>query len=277
MLLVVLLPLLVFAVAPALAIQFFYSAEDPIWATVWSASDILGYCGNIFGALLGALATMIGVRWTIRHEREIRAEDEEKHQARLISAWLDETVCESEDSSTVRRRVMTGNDSSSPVYNVIITCVGIVAAARRRWRELVRKGLYVEPWVVFDAESREDEGPRGYSEAIALAEKAGISVANSSPSFEYWILLHYVPGVLVDSPSDAERELSRDGRIFGYEKPGLPYEDLWTRYLSGAPSKAARARRAALVDDGVNERMGRPVTYVDGLVDRLAEIAGDRG
>lgn len=154
---------------------------------------------------------------------------------------------------------------------------GIVAAARRRWRELVRKGLYVEPWVVFDAESREDEGPRGYSEAIALAEKAGISAANSSPSFEYWILLHYVPGVLVDSPSDAERELGRDGRILGYEKPGLPYEDLWTRYLSGVPSKAARARRSALADDGVNERMGRPVTYVDGLVDRLAEIAGDRG
>ena len=151
---------------------------------------------------------------------------------------------------------------------------GIVAAARRRWRELVRKGLDVEPWVVFDAESREDEGPRGYSEAIALAEKAGIAVANSSPSFEYWILLHYAPGVLVDSPSDAERELGRDGRILGYEKPCLPYEDLWTRYLKGTPSDAARARRASLADDGLNERLGRPVTYVDGLVDRLAEIAG---
>lgn len=151
---------------------------------------------------------------------------------------------------------------------------GIVAVARRRWRELVRKGLLVEPWVVFDAESREDEGPRGYSEAIALAEKTGIAVANSSPSFEYWILLHYVPGVLVDSPSDAERELDRSGRILGYEKPGLPYEDLWARYLSGVPSNAAKARRTALADDGFSARMGRPVTYVDGLVDRLAEIAG---
>lgn len=104
------------------------------------------------------------------------------------------------------------------------------------------------------------------------------------PSFLTWTLFRCQSAqeivryrVLVDSPSDAERELGRDGRILGYEKPGLPYEDLWTRYLSGVPSKAARARRSALADDGFNERMGRPVTYVDGLVDRLAEIAGDRG
>lgn len=127
-LLVVPLLLLVFAVAPALAIQILYSAEEPIWTTVWSAGDILGYCGNISGALFGSLATMAAVCWTIRHEREIRAEDEEKHQARLISAWLDETVCESEDSSTVRRRVMIRNDSSAPVYKVIITCVGMAGA-----------------------------------------------------------------------------------------------------------------------------------------------------
>lgn len=127
-LLVVLLLLLVVAVAPALAIQVLYSAEEPIWTTVWSAGDILGYCGNISGALFGSLATMAAVCWTIRHEREIRAEDEEKHQARLISAWLDETVCESEDSSTVRRRVMIRNDSSAPVYKVIITCVGMAGA-----------------------------------------------------------------------------------------------------------------------------------------------------
>lgn len=120
--------LLVAAVVPALAIQFFYSVEDPIWTTVWSASDILGYCGSIFGALLGALATMVAVRWTIRHEREIRAEDEEKYQAQQISAWLKEMVCESEDSSTVRRRVMIRNASSAPVYNVIITCVGTEGA-----------------------------------------------------------------------------------------------------------------------------------------------------
>ena len=125
---VVPLLLLVFAVAPALAIQILYSAEEPIWTTVWSAGDILGYCGNISGALFGSLATMAAVCWTIRHEREIRAEDEEKHQARLISAWLDETVCESEDSSTVRRRVMIRNDSSAPVYKVIITCVGMAGA-----------------------------------------------------------------------------------------------------------------------------------------------------
>ena len=154
---------------------------------------------------------------------------------------------------------------------------GLVSAAQRKRRELVREGLCVEPWVVFDAESREDEEARGYLTAIDEAEKAGIGVANSSPSFEYWILLHYAPGALVDSPIDAEREIGREGRIPGYRKPDLPYEELWEKYLSEVPSGAARARRRAISDDGDNERSARPVTYVDCLVDRLAEIARGTG
>lgn len=154
---------------------------------------------------------------------------------------------------------------------------GLVTAARRKLTELKLKGLRVEPWVVFDAESREDEEARGYSVAIEEAKRRGIGVANSSPSFEYWILLHYAPGIQVDSPSDAERELGREGRIPGYEKPGLPYDELWEKYISGVPSGAARTRREALVEDGTNEKLARPVTYVDCLLDRLVEIACGKG
>ncbi len=151
---------------------------------------------------------------------------------------------------------------------------GLVAAARRKRRELAAKGLSVEAWAVFDAESREAQEHRAYAEAIAWADDCGVRVANSSPSFEYWILLHYAPGVLVDSPEEAERELRKPGRIPGYAKPKLPLGELWEMYLSGLPSKAAERRRAQLVEEGTTPLMGRPVTYVDQLVDGLSAIAG---
>lgn len=149
---------------------------------------------------------------------------------------------------------------------------GLVRSARRKQQEFAHKGLHVEAWVVFDAESRAKQDSRGYSEAIELANKKGLHTANSSPSFEYWILLHYSPGVLVDDPADAKRELGKSGRILGYQKPNLPLDELWGIYLEGSPSKAARSRRDALALDGESVRLGRPVTFVDELVDRLAEI-----
>lgn len=58
----------------------------------------------------------------------------------------------------------------------------LVLAARRKKQEMERnEGLSVEPWVVFDAEAREDEEARSYGEAIKQAEGWGIHVANSSP------------------------------------------------------------------------------------------------
>lgn len=142
-------------------------------------------------------------------------------------------------------------------------------------RELLGKGLVVKAWVVFDAESREEQESRSYHEAIKQAEAQGIQVANSSPSFEYWILLHYAPGVLVDSPKDAERELRKTGRIPGYAKPVLPLDELWALYCKGLPSKAAAECRNRLSEQGECERLGRPVTYVDVLVDNLVSIASD--
>lgn len=150
----------------------------------------------------------------------------------------------------------------------------LVLAAKRRATQLAKQGLAVRPWVVFDAEARQDEEARGYGKAIAQAEKYGIGVANSSPCFEYWLLLHFVPGVQVDTPTEAVSELARPGRVEGYRKPELPYEALWETLLSGVPSNAARTRRASYVDDGVDPRMGRPVTYVDELMNEILHAAG---
>lgn len=99
-------------------------------------------------------------------------------------------------------------------------------------------------------------------------------MANSSPCFEYWLLIHFAPGIIVYEPRQAEEELAKPGRIEGYAKPNLPQDgSLWDIYSSGGPSAAARSRRAKYEELGEDPRFGTPVTYVDELVDRLVEIS----
>lgn len=151
---------------------------------------------------------------------------------------------------------------------------GLVLAARGMRGDLKREGLDVRPWVVFDAEARESERARSYGEAMAQADKWGIGVANSSPCFEYWPLLHYSPGIIVESPAQAVAELAKPGRAAGYRKPDLPHEELWQAFMTGGPTSAAERRRETLAECGEDPRMGRPVTYVDRLMGSICGIAG---
>ena len=121
--------------------------------------------------------------------------------------------------------------------------VNLVLAARNGRRALERQGLTVHAWAVFDAEDAASEGARKYAEAIGQAEKFGVSVANSSPCFEYWALLHYAPGIRVESPAEAVRELGRRVSANAYSKPDLPCDELWGILESGTPVLAAEARR----------------------------------
>lgn len=151
----------------------------------------------------------------------------------------------------------------------------ILACAKREKKKLVADGLKVDAvWLVFDAETEAVQRERGYTLVIEEALRAGFRVANSSPCFEYWPLLHFVPGIMVVNPADAERELGRTGRIPGYRKPDLPFDDLWKLYQTGAPSKAAVARRKACEALGDDPRFARPVTFVDELVDELVGTFG---
>jgi hypothetical protein len=125
---------------------------------------------------------------------------------------------------------------------------------------------------VFDAEDELEEKKRGYRDTLQKLSKSSVNAANSSPCFEYWILLHFVIGIKVYSPSEALRELKRKGRIPNYEKPYLPFNELWTIYKNGKPSTAACAAREEIEISGQNPIFGRPVTYVDKLLDRLSEI-----
>ena len=151
----------------------------------------------------------------------------------------------------------------------------LVLAARRKKQEMERnEGLSVEPWVVFDAEAREDEEARSYGEAIKQAEGWRIHVANSSPCFEYWTLLHYSPGILVETPEQAVTELAKPSRAKNYKKPGLPFDELWEIFVTGMPTNAATSRRKTLVECGEDPRGARPVTYVDQLMGAICETGG---
>lgn len=107
--------LLIFAAAP-LAIKLFCSGEG---MAAWDVGDVLGY----YGSFLGAIATIIAVRLTIDHENEIRATEEREHQARRISVWFKEHEPE-RVNSVLKRTVTLQNASETPVYNVVVTCVG---------------------------------------------------------------------------------------------------------------------------------------------------------
>jgi hypothetical protein len=60
--------------------------------------------------------------------------------------------------------------------------------------ELTKKAItvpYDEVWVVFDSERQDHPRREQIPGAIELARQKGISIALSTPSFEYWLLLHY--------------------------------------------------------------------------------------
>ena len=150
--------------------------------------------------------------------------------------------------------------------------MGIIGCANHMSDELRRKGLDVDTWLVFDAESPSDERNRKYRDAICKALYSGMRVANSSPCFEYWVLAHFAPGMIVVEPREAVAALDKPGRIPGYKKPHLPYDELWERSEAGIPSKAMQKRRRDLENIGEDPRYGRPVSYVDELIAHLSEI-----
>ena len=184
-------------------------------------------------------------------------------------------VCEGETEynyfrdlkSRFRANWMIPFKSDKPDPNGVMECA-IREAKRHR-----AKGLDVQAWILIDAESEVEEKRRCYRDVLQKAASKKINTANSSPSFEYWPLLHFAPGAKVYTPDEAEAELKKRGRIPGYEKPVLPCDQLWELYQTGAPSAAAAARRDELSSDGENPVFGRPVTYVDTLVDRIAEVS----
>ena len=77
-----------------------------------------------FGALIAAL-------WQIDQNKRNREDDIKRYQPSRISAWYEEgrnRTDQPEDNRFFWRFVVLRNESESPVYDVIVTCVGISGA-----------------------------------------------------------------------------------------------------------------------------------------------------
>lgn len=87
--------------------------------------------------------------WQVRYEKRLREEESKRQQAIRVSLWYEgernRTDCPKDDRF-VWKSVVLRNESESPVYDVIVTCVGISGAGPERKGEKARLiflvGLY---------------------------------------------------------------------------------------------------------------------------------------
>ena len=87
----------------------------------------------IVQALIGlvTLGTLIAAFCQINQDKRNREDDIKRHQPSRISAWYEEgrnRTDQPEDNRFVWRFVVLRNESESPVYDAIVTCVGISGA-----------------------------------------------------------------------------------------------------------------------------------------------------
>ncbi|MFN3429922.1 MAG: RloB family protein [Candidatus Sericytochromatia bacterium] len=121
-------------------------------------------------------------------------------------------------------------------------------------------------WAVFDGDEHRHSDPKGWAEAHRLAEKAGVRLAVSNPSFELWFLLHFEDQF---APLDAAGAIGRLKRHLPRYKKGLalfpdPLLPLTQAAIDRAGRLAERARR-----EGTGEAHPNPSTGVAALVDHL--------
>jgi len=98
-----------------------------------------------------------------------------------------------------------------------------------------------QTWVVFDRERQNHPRREQLPRALKLAEKNGIRVALSVPTFEFWLLLHFDFTTAAFDGCDAVRKALKKF-IKDYEKGKLPLDDLMDR-IGTAINHAGRCRK----------------------------------
>lgn len=138
--------------------------------------------------------------------------------------------------------------------------VAYAMTERDRRRRGARRGEGVEyeaVWVVFDSEQR--LGTVELTNALTTAANEGISVAMSSPCFEYWLILHFeYTTAYMCSYDETKKRLKQ--HVKGYDKSAPPTDELMP-LLEDAMLHAARCRKE---QDKVGAEL--PRTDVDALV-----------
>ena len=80
---------------------------------------------------LVTLGALIAALWQSNQSKKNREDDIKRHQPSRISAWYEgdrNRTDQPEDNRFVWQFVVLRNESESPVYDVIVTCVGISGA-----------------------------------------------------------------------------------------------------------------------------------------------------
>lgn len=147
-------------------------------------------------------------------------------------------------------RIIIDNQGGTPK-----TLVDRAVAEKRRNRS--EFGKQDEIWCVFDI----DEHPL-IAEARQKADANGIKIAISNPSFEFWLLLHFVYHSAAISRQEARRQC--EARMNGYEKH-IPGEALFP-LLGTALENAQRLAKWHDTRGTVGEN---PSTDVYKLIERL--------
>ena len=128
--------------------------------------------------------------------------------------------------------------------------------------------MFDHVWVVFDTEGS-DQVDR-VKQAVERARREKIHAAFSTPSIEFWVLLHFrfTTGLLVDSAA-AERAL---GDAWGqrYSKRADAFPQLWAALKPNIPAAVSRAQQVREHHDRCSTLFpANPATHVDLLVRAL--------
>jgi hypothetical protein len=143
----------------------------------------------------------------------------------------------------------------------------VVQEAEVRWQRDKRRygaDAYDQVWCVVDR----DDHP-SLNDAVKFARKAGIDLALSVPSFDYWLLLHFTEHRRHSTVEQIERALRR--HIVGYDKhlpESFPFEC--------HTEAEARARAAAPNHDASNVVGPNPSTNVWLVVRAVQAVSPSR-
>lgn len=127
---------------------------------------------------------------------------------------------------------------------------------------------YDHVWVVFDTD--EPGQTDRVKLALELARQNGINPAFSTPSIEFWLLLHfrYTTGLLLDATAAGRAVGDAWGR--GYDKSTATFVRLWPALESNIPTAVSRAEKVrGNHEKGATAFPPNPSTHVDLLVQAL--------
>ncbi len=137
---------------------------------------------------------------------------------------------------SLRKKLRLAAATVHVVHPGCTDAVGLINAAialrdqqsrRRSGRKLGNSEVegFDHAWVVFDADVPHRQGQLG--PALLAARSQGINVALSTPSMEFWLLLHFRgrPGPFLDSHAAGQAVAEAWGE--GYDKSKETFERLW--------------------------------------------------